>query len=124
MITAAGSEPGPGGVGPGAVIRAGCADRGGGGQSKDGMGLGNGGSGTRSGLAVSSAKELMCLSGKFPGRGCHAQVQSLLLHVSRPPGSGRDTTRGPGDVPTVASLPWRQSQAPASPGPAWPDDGT
>jgi len=43
MITAAGPEPGPGGVGPGAVIRAGCADRGGGGQSKDGMGLGHGG---------------------------------------------------------------------------------
>src|SRR5277367_6204186 len=34
MITAAGSEPGPGGVGPGAVIRAGCADGGGGGQGK------------------------------------------------------------------------------------------
>jgi hypothetical protein len=33
MITAAGSGPGPGGVGPGAVIRAGCADRGGGGSA-------------------------------------------------------------------------------------------
>jgi hypothetical protein len=29
MITAAGSEPGPGGLGPGAVIRTRCADSGG-----------------------------------------------------------------------------------------------
>jgi hypothetical protein len=28
MITAAGPEPGPGGIGPGAMIRAGCADGG------------------------------------------------------------------------------------------------
>jgi hypothetical protein len=27
MITAAGSEPGPGGLSPGAAIRTGCADR-------------------------------------------------------------------------------------------------
>ena len=49
MITAAGSEPGPGGVGPGAVIRAGCADGGGGGQSKHRMGLGNSAPCARSG---------------------------------------------------------------------------
>jgi hypothetical protein len=34
MITVTGAEPGPGGVGPGAVIRTRCADRGGGGQSQ------------------------------------------------------------------------------------------
>ena len=34
MITAAGSEPGSGGVSPGAAIRAGSADRGGRGQSQ------------------------------------------------------------------------------------------
>jgi HD domain len=34
IIIVAGSEPSPGGVGPGAVIRTGCADRGGGGQGK------------------------------------------------------------------------------------------
>jgi hypothetical protein len=56
MITAAGSEPGPGGVGPGAAIRAGCADCSGGSESKDGMGLGHGGPGTRGGLAVSLAE--------------------------------------------------------------------
>ena len=67
MITAAGSEPGPGRVGPGAVIRAGCADRGGGGQSQHRMGLGHGGPGTRRGLAVSLAGQPVRLSGKFPG---------------------------------------------------------
>ena len=40
MITAAGSEPGPGGVGPGAAIRAGSADSGGRGQGQHRMGLG------------------------------------------------------------------------------------
>jgi len=67
MITAAGSEPGPGGVGPRAVIRTGCADRSGGGQSQHRMGLGHGGPHARRGLAVSLAKELMRLSGKFLG---------------------------------------------------------
>ena len=43
MITAAGSEPGPGGISPGAAICTGCADRGGGGQSQHRMGLGSGG---------------------------------------------------------------------------------
>ena len=65
MITAAGSEPGPGGVGPGAVIRTGCADRGGGGQGEHRMGLGNGGPDARSGLAVSLAEQPVRLSGKF-----------------------------------------------------------
>ena len=67
MITATGSEPGPGGVGPGAVIRAGCADRGGGGQSKHRMGLSNGGPNARSGLAVSLAEQSVRLNSKFPG---------------------------------------------------------
>ena len=67
MITAAGSEPGPGGVGPGAVIRTGCADRGGGGQGKHRMGLGHGGPDARSGLAVSLAEQPVRLSGKFLG---------------------------------------------------------
>jgi hypothetical protein len=67
MITVAGSEPGPGGVGPGAVIRTGCADRGDGGESKHRMGLGNGGPDTRSGLAVSLAEQPVRLSGKFLG---------------------------------------------------------
>ncbi len=57
MITAAGSEPGPRGVGPGAVIRAGRADRGGGGQGEHRMGLGDGGPDARSGLAVSLAEQ-------------------------------------------------------------------
>ena len=57
MITAAGSEPGPGGVGPGAVIRAGCANRSGGGQSKHRMSLGDGGPDASGGLAVSRAEQ-------------------------------------------------------------------
>jgi hypothetical protein len=99
MITAAGSEPGPGGIGPGAVIRAGCADSGGRGQGQHRMGLGHGGPGTRSGLAVSLAEQPVRLSGEFPGRGGSAQVRSWLLHVSRRPGSESDTTHGPGDLP-------------------------
>jgi hypothetical protein len=67
MITAAGSEPGPGGIGPGAVIRAGCADRGGRGQGQHRVGLGYGGPGARSGLAVSLAEEPVRLSGEFLG---------------------------------------------------------
>ena len=65
MITAAGSEPGPGGIGPGASICTGCADGGGGGQSKHRMGLGDGSPDTRSGLAVSLAEQPVRLSGKF-----------------------------------------------------------
>jgi hypothetical protein len=67
MITAAGSEPGPGGVGPGAAIRAGCADRSGGSESQHRMDLGHGGPGTRSGLAVSLAQQPVRLSGEFLG---------------------------------------------------------
>jgi hypothetical protein len=67
MITAAGSEPGPGGVGPGAAIRAGCADRGSGGQGQHRMGLGNRSPDTRSGLAVSLAEQPVRLGGKFLG---------------------------------------------------------
>ena len=65
MITAAGSEPGPGGVGPGASICTGCADGGGGGQGEHPMGLGNSGPDTRSGLAVSLAEQPVRLGGKF-----------------------------------------------------------
>ena len=65
MITAAGSEPGPGGVDPGAVIHAGCADGGGGGQRQHRMGLGHGGPGTRSGLAISLAEQPVRLSSKL-----------------------------------------------------------
>ena len=54
-------------VGPGAVIRAGCADRGGGGQGKHRMGLGDSGPDTRGGLAVSLAEQPVRLSGKFLG---------------------------------------------------------
>jgi len=56
MITAAGSEPGPGGVGPRAAIRTGSADRGGRGQGQHRVGLGHGGPGARGGLAVSLAE--------------------------------------------------------------------
>ena len=65
MITATGSEPGPSGVGPRAVIRTGCADRGSGGQGKHRMGLGDSGPDTRSGLAVCLAEQPVRLSGKF-----------------------------------------------------------
>jgi hypothetical protein len=65
LITATGSEPGPGGVGPGAVIRTGCADRGGGCESKHCMGLGDGGPCACSGLAVSLAEQPVRLGGKF-----------------------------------------------------------
>ena len=67
MITAAGSEPGPGGVGPGAAIRAECADSGGRGQSQQRMGLRYGGPFTRSRLAISLAEQPVRLSGEFLG---------------------------------------------------------
>jgi hypothetical protein len=67
IIIVAGSEPSPGGVGPGAVIRTGCADRGGDGQGEHRMGLGNGGPDTRNGLAVSLAQQSVRLSGKSFG---------------------------------------------------------
>ena len=65
MITVAGSGPGPGGLSPGAVIRAGRADRGGGGQGKHRMGLGHGSPDARGGLAVSLAGQPVRFSGKF-----------------------------------------------------------
>ena len=65
MITAAGAEPGPGSVGPGASICTGCADGGGGSQGEHRMGLGNGGPNARSGLAVPLAEQPVRLSGKF-----------------------------------------------------------
>jgi hypothetical protein len=99
MITAAGSEAGPGGIGPGAAIRAGCADSGGRGQGQHRMGLGYGGPGTRCGLAVSLAEQPVRLSGEFLGAAGNAQVRSLLLHISRRPGSESDTTHGPVDLP-------------------------
>ena len=67
MITAAGSEPGPGGVGPGAGIRAGRTDRGSGGQGKDRVRLGNCGPDGGSGLAVSLAEQSVRLTGKVLG---------------------------------------------------------
>jgi hypothetical protein len=100
MITVAGSEPVPAASAQ-AVIRTGCADRSGGSKSKDRMGLGSGGPGTRSGLAVSLAKELMRLSGKFLGTAVVLRSSHCCSNVSRPPGSGRDTTRA-----LVTFLPW------------------
>ena len=67
MITAAGPEPGPGGISPGAAIRTGCTDRSSRGQGQHRMGLGNGGPHARSGLAVSLAEQPVRLSGKFLG---------------------------------------------------------
>ncbi len=74
------------------MIRTGRADRGSGGQGKHSMGLGNGSPDTRSSLAVSLAEQPVRLSGKFPGRGGNALVQSLGLHSSGRPCSGSDTT--------------------------------
>jgi hypothetical protein len=65
------------------------------------MGLGNGSPGTRSGLAVYLAKELMRLSGKFLGTAVVLRSSHCCSNVSRPPGSGRDTTRA-----LVTFLPW------------------
>jgi hypothetical protein len=99
MITAAGSEPGPGSVGPGAVIRTGCADRGGGRKSEYRMGLGDGGPGARSGLAVSLTEQPVRLSGKFLGtavmlwsvHSCSTCLVVLALEVI--------TTKLPRDLP-------------------------
>ena len=99
MITAAGSEPGPGSVGPGAVIRTGCADRGGGRESEHRMGLGDGGPGARSGLAVSLTEQPVRLSGKFLGTAVMLWSVHCMLHVSRRPSSGSDTTTLPCDLP-------------------------
>ena len=79
MITAAGSEPGPGSVSLGAAIRTGCADRGGHGQGQHGMGLGHGGPDTVSGLAISLAERPVRLSGKFLGAAVMNSFQLLML---------------------------------------------
>ena len=113
MITAAGSEPGPGRLSPGAGIRPGCADGGGGGQGEHRMGMGNGGPDTRSGLAVSLAEQPVRLSGKFlslavmlwSAHRCSTCLIVLTLGViphrlRRPPS------------PTVACPPRRQGQEP------------
>jgi len=50
---------------PGAAIRAGRSDRGGGGQGQAPHGSGHGGPDARSGLAVSLAEQPVRLSGKF-----------------------------------------------------------
>jgi hypothetical protein len=86
MITAAGSEPGPGGIGPSPVIRTGRADRSSGSQSKHRMGLGSGGPHARSGLAVSLAEQPVRLSGKFLGtavmlRSSHCSSTCLIVQA-------------------------------------------
>jgi hypothetical protein len=65
MIAAARSEPGPGGVRPGAVIRTQCADRRGSGESKHRISLGDGRPRRPSGPAVSLTEQPVRLSGKF-----------------------------------------------------------
>jgi hypothetical protein len=81
MITAAGSEPGPGSTGPGAVIRTRCADRGGGGQGGHRTGRGDGGPDARSGPAEQPAR----LRSKFRGAAVMLWSGSLMLHVSHRP---------------------------------------
>jgi hypothetical protein len=68
MITAAGSEAGPGGVGPCAAIHAGFADSGGRSQSQHRMGPGYGGPGTRSDLAISLAEQPCASAASSPAR--------------------------------------------------------
>ncbi len=104
MITVAGSEPGPGGVGPGASICTGCADGGGGGQGKHRMGLGHGGPGTRNGLAVALAEQPVRLSGKFlsPAVMLWSVIDTPLVSL---PDSESDTMHTFGNFPTVACPP-------------------
>jgi hypothetical protein len=85
MITAAGSELGPGGIGPGATIRTGCADSGGRGQGQHRVGLGDGGPGPAvawpspwpsslyASAASSSARQVML---RF-GHGCSTYLVAL-----------------------------------------------
>ena len=137
MITAAGSEPGPGGVSPGAVIRTGCADGGGGGQSKHRMGLGHGGPGTRSGLAVSLAEQPVRLSGKFLGTAvmlwsahrCSTCLVVLTLGViprtppgDLPYGGMPATATGPGTGPADGSVSPMRPLMSARPGEGSDDD--
>jgi hypothetical protein len=124
MITAAGSEPGPGGIGPGASIRTGCADRGGRGQSQHRMGLGSGGPGTRRGLAVSLAEQPVCLGGKFFGtavmlrsrHGCSTRLVVLALDVIPRPLPVNSLPRHARNDDRARHRLW--------PGWAWPDNGT
>jgi len=93
MITAAGSEPGPGGISPGTGIRTGCADRGSRRQGQHRMGLGHGGPHARRGLAVSLAEQPVRLGGKLLGtavmfRSGH-RCSTYLVAL----GSQRDTTQ-------------------------------
>ena len=64
------------------MIHTGCADRGGGGQGKHRMGLGDGGPCARAGLAVSLAGQPVRFCGKFFGAAGNALARSLMLHVS------------------------------------------
>ena len=92
MITAPRSEPGPGGVHPGAVIHTGCADGGGGGQSQHRMGPGPPRPrqprwpGRLPGRAAGPPRR------PVPRRGGSALVRSSMLHLSRRPGFRSDTT--------------------------------
>jgi hypothetical protein len=76
MITVAGSEPGPGGIGPGAGIRAGCADGGGGGQGERRMGLGHGGPDARSGPGRRPARAAGAPPRQVPRRDGNALLRS------------------------------------------------
>ena len=109
IITVAGSEPSPGGLGPSTAIRAKCADGGGGGQGKHRMGLSNGGPDTRSGLAVFLAERPVRLSGKFlsPAGNCSGPVIDAPCVSSS--GSGSGTTHASGDLPTVTCPSRRRS---------------
>jgi hypothetical protein len=70
------------------VIRAGRADRGGGGQNEHRMDLGDGGPGACSGLALALAEQPTRLSGKFLGAAGNAVVRLLMLRVVSASGSG------------------------------------
>jgi hypothetical protein len=119
MITVTGTEPGPGGVGPGAAIRTGCADRGGGGQGKHRTGLSHGDPDARSGLAVSLAEHPVRLSGNFLGAAvmlgsghcCFTYLAALAQRViphtlpgDLPDGSMPATATRPGTGPADRSV--------------------
>ena len=96
------SEPGPGGAGPSAVIRAGCAGRGGGGQGKHRMGLGNGGPDARSGLAVFLAGQPVRLSGKCLGTAPGAGTSPAAPFAGMPVADGKS----PGMTARAGQEPW------------------
>jgi hypothetical protein len=111
MITAAGSEPGPGGVSPGAAIRTGSADRGGRGQGPAPHGPGpRRPRRARSGLAVSLAERPVRLSGEFLGAAVMPRSGHCCSMYLIALGSERDTTRSPVISPTVACPPRRRGQ--------------